>query len=66
MSTAAEQLAQVEQQLEKHWWTLTHHQNAIRELLPMRDMLRAAVKREEAKIDKAAKKWCGQSAVRST
>lgn len=65
MSTAAEQLAQIEQQLEHHWFALHLHENAIRELLPMRDMLRAAVKREEARVDKQAKKWCGASAVRS-
>lgn len=63
--SAADDLAQIEEQLAHHWWSLHREQAAIRELQAMRDVLRAAVKREDAKVDQAARKWCGPGAVRS-
>lgn len=63
--TAAEDLAAVEADLERHWWAIALHQHAIRELLPRRDTLRAAVAREEAKELRQARKYCGPDVRRS-
>lgn len=65
MSASADELARIEAHLEHHWFALALHQAAIRDLLPMRDMLRAAVEREEAKVDRQARKFMGPDARRS-
>ncbi len=65
MTTTAEQLAAVEAEMDHHWFSLALHQDAIRRLQVEQRLLRDALAREDQRIDRAAKKWCGESARRS-
>lgn len=64
--SAADQLAIVDADLEHHWFALRLHEDCIRQLQAQQRLLREAVAREDARIDRSAKQWCGSSAVRST
>lgn len=65
MTTIADQLAEIEQMMviieREHRRTMRAWQSLRRE----RDVLRAAVAREDAALDRQARKWCGPDVRRS-
>lgn len=63
--TTADQLAELEAEYDHHVWAMRFHTHEARRLLPMLRMLRAAVAREEANLDKQAKRWMGPETRRS-
>jgi hypothetical protein len=65
VTTTADQLASLEAEYEGHVWAMRHHTNEARRLLPMVRVLQAAVEREEAAIDRQARKYLGPDVRRS-
>jgi len=63
--SAAEQLAQVQAEMDHHWFSIRLHQDCIRQLQAQQRVLREAIEREEARELRAARKWCGAETRRS-